>query len=701
MNILTMSISGGAIILAVLLIRFFAKSKIPRKLVLMMWGVAVARLLIPFSLPFEYSIYSFLPYGNTDTQVEIASASEIYDKSFGLFSEETIVQREIHPVGETESNDGAALETIEGSTSLESKLPMATIVYITVCTLAMCGFSAYYILCRNRFRRGAYGVVDNDYTREWLSSKRLFRHIRIKLSGGVSTPLTYGIARPVILMPESTDWKSTEKLDYILTHEWIHIKHFDIIKKVMLIATLCVHWFNPLVWAMFLAAGRDIELACDEAVIKSLGDSARKSYALALLDMAESRRSYTVLTNAFGQNAVEKRVKAIVKGKKNSVIAIIIACIFMSCMFAAFGTSALATDGIAAEGSIEISIAVNYEPAAPSKGLEYALNDDGKSFSVVGIGNCTDGAVVIPKEYSGLSVTCIGQRAFMNNATLYSVFIPDSITKIYANAFTGSNLAEIVHIPDSVNYIDSSAFAACQHVRAFNVDPANKNYISDENGVIYNKQMTKIIAFPPAFRGDYTIPDGIISIDDLIFMKCPYLTRIYIPSSIVRLGETESSIMYCTSLQRIDVDPDNLFYSSDAAGVLYNKSQTTLLKFPSGKRGSYIAPKSVTEIAPEAFDSAVMDEIYLPNIKKLSKYSMMQSNITRLCIGSSIEIIEPYAFIYTGKGKKASLGELIYDGTIEQWRQVEGRFDIGWNDTLTLEKMIFSVTCVDGEIIYD
>jgi beta-lactamase regulating signal transducer with metallopeptidase domain len=105
----------------------------------------------------------------------------------------------------------------------------------------------------------------------------------------IAVPLTYGIWRPVILLPKIISSKDEWRLKYILAHELVHIKRFDTLRKWLLAAALCIHWFNPLVWAMYVLANRDIELACDEAVVRAFGQTSRSQYALALIGMEEAK----------------------------------------------------------------------------------------------------------------------------------------------------------------------------------------------------------------------------------------------------------------------------------------------------------------------------------------------------------------------------------------------------------------------------
>ena len=95
--------------------------------------------------------------------------------------------------------------------------------------------------------------------------------IVIRRSDRISSPLTFGVLRPVILLPKSTDWSDEDALRFVLEHEFVQVRHFDALFKLALVAAVCIHWCNPLVWAMYILANRDIDLSCDEAVIRRFG----------------------------------------------------------------------------------------------------------------------------------------------------------------------------------------------------------------------------------------------------------------------------------------------------------------------------------------------------------------------------------------------------------------------------------------------
>jgi len=319
MSLLQMSFAGAVMILAIIVIRALAINLLPKKTFLVLWGIVVMRLLLPFSIPSAFSVYSLI--GNHAPTVNPAKGPQ----AVGMLPTEIAGQMTVVP---------------NSSSNIASSISMWVIVWtvgMLVCALV---FAAAYWKCRQEFHTSL--PVDNGFIKGWLSSHRLKRTISVRQSSRFSAPLTYGVFRPVILMPTSTDWENTKSLQYVLTHEYVHIQRFDSVTKLVLIAVLCVHWFNPLVWAMYILANRDIELSCDEAVVRLFGESTKAAYARSLISMEETRSGLTPLCNNFNKNAIEERITAIMKYRKTSIISLVLALALIFGVTTAFATSASA-----------------------------------------------------------------------------------------------------------------------------------------------------------------------------------------------------------------------------------------------------------------------------------------------------------------------------------------------------------------------
>lgn len=159
-----------------------------------------------------------------------------------------------------------------------------------------------------------------------LVENGLGRRVQVKISDTVSSPFVYGFIRPVILFPFHIDLEE-DTTKYILTHEIAHIKNHDMWKKSILIAVVSLYWFNPLVWILFILMNRDMELVCDEAVIRKYGASHNYIYASLLLSLEEKKNGFHPSYIGIGKHSIKERIEVIMKKQKISAICIGIAAI--------------------------------------------------------------------------------------------------------------------------------------------------------------------------------------------------------------------------------------------------------------------------------------------------------------------------------------------------------------------------------------
>ena len=313
MSLLQMSFTGGILILAVIVIRALAINMLPKKAFNALWGISVVRLMVPFSIQSVFSVYSLM--GS-------------HAPGNGL---QTI---RVLPIGAS----GQAIPLTSSVLNAANAVSTWTIVWAAGVLVCAVFFSLAYWKCWKEFQTSL--PVGNDFTENWLCVHQQRRRISIRQSGRFSAPLTYGVLHPVILMPTSTKWENTDSLAYVLAHEYVHIRRFDSIRKLVLIVVLCVHWFNPLVWVMYILANRDIELSCDEAVVRFFGENTKAAYARALISMEETRSGLTPLCNNFSKNGIEERITAIMKIKKTTVFSLVLAGFIVVGTATAFATSA-------------------------------------------------------------------------------------------------------------------------------------------------------------------------------------------------------------------------------------------------------------------------------------------------------------------------------------------------------------------------
>ena len=327
-----MSFSAAVIILAVIVCRALLINKLPKKVFLALWTVALLRLLVPYSFPSILSIYSLAG----QNQFIMEKAESIINYGKGEQEQKKNIKNAVTKENDIkdEVNKKAADKNIAGNSSFSVWM----LVWLAGFIICSATFTISYILCYKRFCTSV--PVSNEYTKEWLNSHKSIRHISIKQSGFIKSPLSYGNFRPVILMPETTDWEDLKKLSYILEHEFVHIKRFDTATKLFLIIAVCIHWFNPLVWVMYILLNRDIELACDETVIRHFGESSKAAYARVLIGMEEEKSGIAPLGSNFSKNAAEERIMAIMNIKKNSISVYIGAFLLFAVVVSVFATSA-------------------------------------------------------------------------------------------------------------------------------------------------------------------------------------------------------------------------------------------------------------------------------------------------------------------------------------------------------------------------
>lgn len=324
MSLLQMSFSGAILILAITVIRAAAINKLPKKTFLLLWGLALIRLLIPFSIPSAVSVYSLVDQ-NT------------YADTF----EGTPIEDMLPIVPETQMGPTEEMQQTHLLQPSAKSVPPVSAWFVIWCvgmTLCAVFFMTIYLRLLSKFQTSI--PVDNSYITQWLKEHKLRRPISIKQADGIDTPLTYGLFRPVILMPQGTDWGDTKKLQYILLHEYVHICRCDTLIKLIAIAALCIHWFNPLVWVMYLLLNRDLELSCDENVVRRFGIESKSTYACILVSMEAQKSGLMPLYNSFSKNAIEERITSIMKIKKVSLSAVFAAIIIVVGISSVFITSA-------------------------------------------------------------------------------------------------------------------------------------------------------------------------------------------------------------------------------------------------------------------------------------------------------------------------------------------------------------------------
>ena len=300
MNLLQMSLSASVLILIVIACRKFFSARIPRTTFSLLWLLAWLKLMIPVPAGFP-----------------VPAAHQLREKMPDIT---------------------AALPLSAGTWQTAGAGPDFGWNLLKI--LWLCGavsvslYIAYLHAASMKKYRTAIPLKESSWIPMWLEQKRSFRRITVRVSDEIASPLTYGILFPVILLPKQSDWADKESMKLILEHEAAHIRHLDALKKLCLTISCVCHWFNPLVWLMAALACRDMELACDEAVVRAVGRENRKLYADLLVELEAKRAGIHLLDSGFGQSFMKERIFHIMKKKEKASLtgillslAMVISCI--------------------------------------------------------------------------------------------------------------------------------------------------------------------------------------------------------------------------------------------------------------------------------------------------------------------------------------------------------------------------------------
>lgn len=357
LKLLNMSIAASWVVLAVVVFRALFR-KAPRWISLVMWGTVALRLVIPFSVESPLSMIptteSVGTAGAYPSQIVFRTGIEVLNSAAGFASEESnssgtfasgaytplsdgedaladspdvpVSDRKSEPssvssVGTSDTPDGEKAQS--ASPSYDGVSPNAKASHFTPLGAA----SAVWLggVCTMI----AYAAVSCAMLRRRTRTAVLLRD-NIRQSERVSAPFTFGIFRPEIFLPFGVGERDAE---YMIAHEKAHIARRDNIIKPASFLLLSVYWFNPVIWAAYILMCRDIEFACDERVVRSLGPREKADYSQAMLSCSAPRTYTAACPLAFGSDCVRRRIKRVLGYKKPSarlVVAALTVCVLLS-----------------------------------------------------------------------------------------------------------------------------------------------------------------------------------------------------------------------------------------------------------------------------------------------------------------------------------------------------------------------------------
>jgi len=365
LKLINMSVAATWLTAAILLIRPLMK-RAPRWISLILWLVVALRLIVPYS---PESSLSLLPSSETVPEEIIYSETPYIHTGFEHFNY-VVSSWMTDTLAPPEAPSGTVEDTVI-PTPMERVVDTASVIWIAGAAV-MVGYCLFSYLKLRRSLSESVPMDNGTY-----------------LCDGIATPFVLGIIFPKVYVPSDIPEKD---LPYVIAHERAHIKRLDHLWKPLGFLLLSIHWFNPVMWVAYVLFCRDIEYACDEKVIATLGKDAKKPYSMALIDCSASRRIISACPVAFGERDVEKRVRSVLSYKRPTLWIIIAALVVSAAIGVGFltnppedpadvpGDSAPVTDEVIEEIPEESNLVIftlenSYDPISPAK---VTLNlDDG------------------------------------------------------------------------------------------------------------------------------------------------------------------------------------------------------------------------------------------------------------------------------------------------------------------------------------
>ena len=302
-RLLNMSLTASIAIVLVILLRFVLK-KAPKVISYALWGIVLFRLLCPVSIGSTFSVFNLFETPTEDSGF-ITSVIEYVPTDIVHTEYPSVVVpvpgvsdaiNEVLPQGEEQLR----------ADPLEAPVSIATYVWMA----GVLGMAIYSVMSYAQLRQKLRVVVP---LRE-----------NIFIADDIKSPFVVGLFRPKIYLPCNL---GEQEQEYIILHEKHHIKRLDHVVKALAFMALAIHWFNPLVWVAFILAGKDMEMSCDEAVIRQVGSDVRADYSASLLTLATGRRIIAGTPLAFGEGDTKGRIHNLSKWKKPAVWIVILSVI--------------------------------------------------------------------------------------------------------------------------------------------------------------------------------------------------------------------------------------------------------------------------------------------------------------------------------------------------------------------------------------
>lgn len=356
--ILNMTLTASIVIVLVLLARL-ALRRAPRICSYTLWLVVLFRLLCPVSVTADVSLLSLLNMPVTGVTDHTSAAA--YVPRDVVHNPEPTVTLPVPGVGEAITDALPQGEEQTVADPLEAHMSISTLIWMA----GVAAMAAWGVGSLLRLRRRLVGAVPLEKG--------------VYLADHIDTPFVLGLVRPKIYLPSALP---EGERGYILLHERHHIRRLDHVVKLAAFLSLCIHWFNPLAWLFFVLLGKDMEMSCDEAVMKKLGAGVRADYSASLLRLATGRRMIAGAPLAFGEGDTRERVKNVLRWKEPKVWLAVLSAAAVIVLAVVCGTNALSKSTVktrAVENGVEVTVTLR-DPVR-SYALYQEIYQDGRLIS--------------------------------------------------------------------------------------------------------------------------------------------------------------------------------------------------------------------------------------------------------------------------------------------------------------------------------
>lgn len=348
-RVLTMSLTGGIVIVLVLVIRLFL-TRLPKIFSYLLWGVVLLRLLCPVSFSSGLSVFQVIAHAgiiqteSNEAQAlplrfptvnwNAASNADTNANNTSIFYMEGKTGTNADPMTALDVPYNKKEADMSGHDSPSNVQTACAAVWL----LGSMVLWLYSIVSIIRLKRQLIGTVPDQKS----------AHNNIYLCDYIHTAFVMGVLRPRIYLP--TTLTETER-HYILLHEQTHIRRGDHVLRLLAFLALSLHWFNPLVWCAFFLSEKDMEMSCDEAVMRQMGTDLRAAYSASLLNLASGKKVFAGAPLGFGEGSVKSRIKNIMRYQKTAVFVAVPGFVLVGIVLVALASNPARDSAVSADGN--------------------------------------------------------------------------------------------------------------------------------------------------------------------------------------------------------------------------------------------------------------------------------------------------------------------------------------------------------------